>query len=431
MTLEFKIISTIIYNMIDIYLCYRLLNHTLTLRFPKKWILPVYFAIYGIYTGLHIAQETLSSNLFKLSATVFLYAALVLIHSGSLGKRFLWVAGTYLSLALCELIAIPITCFFTHTPFEEIPVTPLPNCIGMTISQILFFLFQTILIRSQYEKKKLFEGFSKEIAVIVLIDFIYLMIIANLFYYNAMVLDVDTAIILSIFVLVLISALSIYLLQKVVKKSEEIMNTNLRLQQAEMEQKLTSDISSVVEDLRSLRHDMNNHMSVLQGLLSVKAYDEVDTYLNSITQELTVANSFYFPENKVLSVLVNSKISKASQLGIPFETDIRTSKTPFSERDLCTLIGNILENAIEAATGHQDPYIYFAMYQNKNQLHIQCDNTYIIEPIFENGKLLTTKENKTTHGIGTQNIRSVAEAYEGTVQFFVDDQFHVEVSIPL
>ena len=154
-------------------------------------------------------------------------------------------------------------------------------------------------------------------------------------------------------------------------------------------------------------------------------------YLNSLTQELSVANNFYFPENKVLSVLLNSKISKATQLGITFETEILTSETPFSERDLCAVIGNILENAIEASSKHTEPYIYFTMYQDKQQLYIQCENTYTTAPVFENGRPLTTKEDKTTHGIGTQNICSIVEAYQGTARFSVDERFHVNISIPL
>lgn len=94
-------------------------------------------------------------------------------------------------------------------------------------------------------------------------------------------------------------------------------------------------------------------------------------------------------------------------------------------------MGNILENAIEASSTHEKPSICFKMYKEENQLHIQCDNTFTTAPIFENGKLITTKENKTTHGIGTQNICSVVEAYHGTIQFSVDEQFHVTITIPL
>lgn len=130
-------------------------------------------------------------------------------------------------------------------------------------------------------------------------------------------------------------------------------------------------------------------------------------------------------------MLLNSKISKASQLGIEFETEILTSKTPFSERDLCAVIGNVLENAIEASSRHPKPYIYFTMYREGKQLHIQCDNTFVTAPVFENGRLLTTKEDKTTHGIGTQNICSIVETYHGTAAFSVDEKFHAAISIPV
>ena len=64
------------------------------------------------------------------------------------------------------------------------------------------------------------------------------------------------------------------------------------MQQIEMEHKQNEDMTIVVNDLRSLRHDMNNHMSVLQGLLAMQEYDDAKNYLSTITEELAVANSF-------------------------------------------------------------------------------------------------------------------------------------------
>lgn len=431
MTFEFKLIASIIFSVIDVYVIYRLLSNKLTFRFSENKVLPAYFVIYALYVLLQVSTTLFPNYPVKLPIMLTFFIALFMIHSGIFYNRLFWVAISFLILALCELVSMPFTSLITHIPFENISQTTSSYFLGMIFSRILFFIVVDYFIRSKYAKKKFFTGFTKEIFVIVLIDFIYLLLISNLFYYESIFLDMDTAITLSILVLIIISVISIYLLQKVMKKSEEIMNTTLKLQQAEMEHKLATDMTSVVENLRSLRHDMNNHMSILQGLLSMKAYDEMEEYLTSITRELSVANSFYFPENKVLSVLLNSKISIASQLGITFDTEIQTSTTPFSERDLCTLIGNIIENAIEASSKHAKPYIYFTMYQEQQHLYIKCDNTYTTAPIFENGKLITTKENKTTHGIGTQNIRSVAEAYQGTIQFTVDEQFHVAISIPV
>lgn len=431
MTFEFEVIAAALFSIIDMYCIYRLLNSKLTFRFSKEKIVSVYVTIYALYVLFQVLMGIFSSYPVKLPLMLTFYFLLFIIYSDAIHTRLFWILITLLILALCELVSCPFVMLITHTSFENISQTKSAYCVGMILSRILLFLAVSYFTRSKYAKRKMFNGFSKEICAIILIDGIYLIVFLSLFYYQSFFIDVDTAITLSLLVLILISALSIYLLQKVMRKSEEIMNTTLKLQQAEMEHKLTSDMTSVVENLRSLRHDMNNHMSILQGLLSVKAYDDMEDYLASLTKELSVANSFYFPENKVLSVLLNSKISKASQLGITFETEILTSETPFSERDLCAVIGNIIENAIEASSIHTNPYIYFTMYRNEQQLHIQCDNTYITKPVFENGRLITSKEDKTTHGIGTQNICSIVEAYHGTTKFSVDERFHVAISIPV
>ena len=339
MTLEFQLPLLIFFSIIDVYAIYYLLSNTLTFRFSKDKTIPVYIGAYIYYILIQIVFVLIHNSPLKIILMFSLWAIFVMIHKDSIYKRLLWTASAYLLMGLCELACMPFTLMITHVPFEEVLQTNSSYCVGMCISRAFLLIIVNILVRSKYGKKKFFKGFTKEIFVIILIDFIYMILISNLYYYNAVVLDMDTTIALSIFVLIIISVISIYLLQKVTRKSDEIMNTTLKLQQAEMEHKLTSDMTSVVENLRSLRHDMNNHMSILQGLLSVKAYDDMADYLNSITQELSVANNFYFPENKVLSVLLNSKISQASQIGITFDTEISTSSTPFSEKDLQYVIG--------------------------------------------------------------------------------------------
>lgn len=417
MSFVFELITASLFGIIDIYCIYRLLNNNLKFRFSREKIVPVYMGIYILYI-LAQALGFFLSYPVKLPLMLLFFILLFVIYSEVFYKKLYWI--------FCVVLLLSTT--FPR----NIPQTMSDYCMEMLLSRILLFistLFVACFSRPNHTKKRSFR--YKEISVIIFIDGFYFSLLFNLYYYHKSSLDTGTSIALSVFVLVVISVLSVYLLQKIAKKSEEIMNTTLKLQQAEIEHKLTSDMTSVVENLRSLRHDMNNHMSILQGLLSVGAYDDMEAYLNSLTQELSVANNFYFTENKVLSVLLNSKISKAAQLGITFETEILTSETPFSERDLCTVIGNVLENAIEASSKHAEPCIYFAMYQEQQQLHIQCDNTYTTAPVFENGRLLTTKEDKATHGIGTQNICSIVEAYHGTVRFSVDERFHVAISIPV
>lgn len=419
---------TIFFTFIDIFIYYRLLNNKLTYRFSRRTLIPAYSTCYIFLLLCTGASEWFPNVPIKILFMLSFFIILFAIYNDVFYKRILWIIVTFFSTTVCELIILPFVLLCTNTSFTSFSDNLRLQIVGTIFSRLLLLIIVEFLVRT---KKKLFDGFMKNFLLIILVDVTYAFIICNLFYINNIYLTTDMAIALSLFVMFVISILALYLLRKITKKSDEIMTTNLKLQQIEMEHKQNQDMAIVVEDLRALRHDMNNHMSILQGLLTMEEYDDAKAYLSTITEELTVANSFVFTDNKVLSVLLNNKISKASQLGITFEPELLTSSTPLSDSDLCAVIGNILENAIEASAQHENPYIYFSMKKANHQLLIQCDNTFTIPPVFEKGNLITTKSNKTYHGIGTKTIRSVVEVYHGTTEFTVDELFHVTILIPL
>ncbi len=419
---------TICLSAIDIIFFYRLLNNKLSYRFPQKFLIVSHFISYILYILCATSMELFPGIPIKMPLLLLFFASLFFMYQDDFLHRILWLIVGYFSLITCELVALPIALIITGNDFGNINEQPLAQIIGMIISRSIFIAIVELIIHT---KKKLFSGFIRDFLLILFVDVIYSVIISCFFYLENIYITTDTAIALSLLVMFLVSALALYLLQKITKKSEEIMTTNLKLQQIEMEHKQNQDMTIVVEDLRTLRHDMNNHMSVLQGLLSMGEYQDAKDYLSTITSELDVANSFVFTDNKVLSVLMNHKASKTRQAGITFDTEIMTSVTPFSDSDLCALLGNILENAIEACAGHEKPYIFFSIKKENGRLLITCDNTFTIPPVFEKGSLVTTKADKAYHGIGTKTIRSIVENYQGTVSFTVDDMFHVRVDTPM
>jgi len=420
------------YSFLNIILFYRLLNNKLTYRFSHRTLIPAYVGLYLFQFTTQYIVDLYPQLPLKLPFTLLFFALIFILYKDSVCKKILWVVTIYFSILACELLVLLIMIILTGLTLNNIVNNPLSQFSATVLTFILLFTVIELLLRT---KKRVVNVFLKEFFLIISIDVIYAFTVISFFYFNHIYLTSEMAITISLCVMFIISFLALYLLHKITKKSDEIMTTNLKLQQIEMEHKQNQDMAIVVEDLRALRHDMNNHMGILQGLLSAQAYDDANAYLATITKELTVANSFTFTENKVLSVLLNNKSSKARQLNIAFDTEILNSSTPFSDRDLCAVIGNILENAIEASSNHTKPYIYFSMRTQKTDtdkhLVIQCDNTYSVTPIFENGNLITTKENKSYHGIGTKTIRSIIENYGGTVDFIADEMFHVTISVPL
>lgn len=423
----FEILTTFVCICLSVFGFYRVLSHKLVHRFEIRnqiggyLIASIFYGLFLISNYLHIPSIAKPVFLLIFSGILFV------LYTDKPFKRIFWIIIPFFLINLAELILLPFALLITRGDLELAINQNVLSTLLSLAAQILLQIFISYMLHTQ---KKVVDVFIREFFLILLVDVAYMILVISFFYFGTATVTVNTAILLSLFVLFLITLLSLFLLRKISIKSEELLNTNLKLQQMEMEHKQNQDISLIVEDLRSLRHDMNNHMSILQGLMSMKEYEEATSYLANISEELSLANSYVFPDNKVLSVLLNNKISKARQLGISFDTELLTSQTPFSDMDLCTILGNIIENAIEASSTHEHPYISLSIRKTKASFVIQCDNTYTVEPIFENGKLKTTKKEKSYHGIGTQNITSTVEKYHGTCQFSVDDQFHVSIQIP-
>ena len=422
----FYIFISYFFNIVDFLAYYVLLSHKLTSRFSKKVQLIAYCITYLLWFSAELSTKMFPNIPLKLLFLLLFFFALLILYKDSLYKKVLWIICTFFIIFLGEIITIPIALLITGSSLQNIAENSVTQVLGLILSRLLIFLIIFFLIRSS---KRISNYFTKEYFVIILVDVLYTLSISTFFYFNNLYLSTDIAITLSIFVMFLISCLALYLLRKITRKSKEIMLTNLKMQQIEMEHKQNEDMAIVVNDLRSLRHDMNNHMSVLQGLLSMQEYDDAKNYLSTITEELAVANSFIFTDNKVLSVMLNNKISKAHQLGITFDTELLTSATPFSDSDLCAVVGNILENAIEASSKHEDPYIHFMMKKTDKQFVIECQNNYVVAPVFEKGNLVTTKSDKSYHGIGTKTIRSIVDSYHGITTFTADDLFCVKIVV--
>ncbi len=415
-------------TLIDFYAYYFFLNHKFTFRFPKKYKILLHILLFAIYLLGYYSADLFPGMPLKGVFLVLFFAGWSILYTSPKYLHIIATISTFFAIVVCELIVIPPVLFLTQKDLSQISNDLFLQTIGTLSSRVLIIIVLHLLLRT---RKRIFSGFIRDYFLIILVCVCYTLTITSLFYNENIYISTDTAIVLSLLVMFLVSALALYLLQKITKKSEEIMTTNLKLQQIEMEHKQNQDMTIVVEDLRTLRHDMNNHMSVLQGLLSMGEYQDAKDYLSTITSELDVANSFVFTDNKVLSVLMNHKAAKARQAGITFDTEIMTSVTPFSDSDLCALLGNILENAIEASTGHENPYIFFSIKKENGRLLITCDNTFTIPPVFEKGTLVTTKADKAYHGIGTKTIRSIVENYQGTVSFAADDMFHIRAEVPL
>lgn len=182
-------------------------------------------------------------------------------------------------------------------------------------------------------------------------------------------------------------------------------------------------------EFRKLKHDLKHKLIFLLELLNNEEYDKLKSYIEDLMdlkslEGFTIAHS----ENSLIDALINYKYETAKQYGIDFQVklDIPVS-FPLANSDLCVILGNALDNAIEANIGSDisNPYISLKMKYDKNNLVIILENSfggYINKN--EKGTVLTRKKDKAYHGIGLISIQNTLIKYRGFMNTEIGDKIY-------
>ena len=177
------------------------------------------------------------------------------------------------------------------------------------------------------------------------------------------------------------------------------------------------EVEKLYSDMRSLRHDMGNHMMTLENLYRKNETEEAENYIKNLSSSLEEFRFRIKSGNPVTDVILEEMRKRAEEKGIAFESDfyfpVNTNVNAF---DVSIILNNSLVNAIEGADGRK-PDIYVLSYRKKNAYLIEVRNSFIGEIVIEEDTGLpeTSKKNKQEHGYGLINIRKVAQKYHGDV----------------
>ena len=182
--------------------------------------------------------------------------------------------------------------------------------------------------------------------------------------------------------------------------------------------------------VRRLRHDLRNHLTVLQGLLEAGESAQALDYLHQMSDSPALQPKGRICENETAQVVLSSKLEELDRRGIPADLAVSLpAKLPMADTDLCALLGNALDNAIEGTSGAAEPRVTVRCKADKGLFMLQVLNP-VGGPV--PADLSTTKPDKTAHGFGLPGMREIAERYHGTLEAGVrDGRFELVICFPL
>lgn len=248
---------------------------------------------------------------------------------------------------------------------------------------------------------------------------------------------INHLVLVNVFFLIMLLSLLVYI-YLLGKSKEENTQYLKREKQHELEEQQYNILLSTTESLRALKHDVNHHLSIVKSLAEHGEIEKLQEYVNSYNLELEKSNLLLATGNTAIDCLVSSKLSYAKQLNIPVQYSIVIPTVfPMDNVSLSSVIGNLLDNAIESSirsinsTENFEPWInfYIKPFQDMMILHIENSFDGILKRDAKQNFLSLKKE--LNHGIGLKRVSELVSENNGMMTIFTEQKiFSVHIILP-
>ena len=193
------------------------------------------------------------------------------------------------------------------------------------------------------------------------------------------------------------------------------------------------EVENMYRQIRGWRHDYRNHIQVMKAYAAGGDLEAIRRYLDELDYDLTTVDTTIKTGNPMTDAILNSKISLAKSRGIQVIADAHIPvKLKLSEIDLCCIIGNLFDNAIEASAGLPEDQRLIRVYMDmKNtQLYISFTNFTAGKKMKKvSGRFASSKGEG--HGFGLVRIDTIVERLDGYISRNSEDgAFTTEVLLP-
>ncbi len=193
------------------------------------------------------------------------------------------------------------------------------------------------------------------------------------------------------------------------------------------------EVDNMYQQMRGWRHDYRNHIQTMKAYAASGDWDAIRQYLDLLDEDLTTVDTVIKTGNPMTDAILNSKISLAKSKNIPVVADAHIPlKLRSSELDLCCIIGNLFDNAIEASLKlpEKERMIRVYMDMKNTQLYISFTNFTAQGKLKKQGNLFRSTKGE-GHGFGLVRIDAIVERLDGYISRNSEEgAFTTEILLP-
>ena len=245
-----------------------------------------------------------------------------------------------------------------------------------------------------------------------------LLLIAHEIYINHLPLNTLFGTPIHLIVILAATALLIIVYSNTYMKEKQRSEAYANELEAHMRQQAyyVQTLEQLLSTLKSERHDFNNHLSVIHGLLEGGETHQAAEYTAKLVRNAVEYQTIVFVPYAAVRAIINHKLSVARQNGVALKLDVNLPEgLAIHEFDLAAILGNLLDNAMEACALLTDiaPYISLTLRYKPNYIVLRIANPYCEEAEQARHE---NREEPENHGFGLKNVRYIVEKHNGFME---------------
>jgi len=221
---------------------------------------------------------------------------------------------------------------------------------------------------------------------------------------------------------VMVVIILIMLYQNIKAAQEEKLADNLLSTQIDNMKRHIGQVENLYQDIRSMKHDMTNHVLTLERLYAGNETKEAEDYVSDLKAALIETVGEVRSGNPVTDVILQEWKTEAEKKNINFKCDLHyPTGSNINAFDVSVILNNALQNAVENVGGSETLHISILSYRRNNAYMIEISNSFSgsLQWNTESGLPITSKGDTGSHGYGLNNIRRIAVKYFGDIDFAV------------
>lgn len=356
---------------------------------------------------------------------IYIYSLINL--KGTFMQKMFWSIFVMLLIMGITIVVLSIEgCIIGKGYLDLVIQKDLYRFVGVVVIQIVLFYLTRFMIK-RTKKDSTYSLKWNEWFVLLIIPVIS---IFTMSFVSLIIINIEEQLspmqhifsILSILGILMTNSLVYVLYVNMQKDHAKQLEYSILQQAFKSQEKSVEETKILYQSVRSIRHDLKQHFQVALTMLHSGKINEAVDYMEKYNDTvLDGISNKVFCDNDVVNYIINSKSKICSDRHIKIYIYIANEIPEFSDLDLCVLLGNALDNAIEGVSGEGNNEIYLELRNVDNFFMISVKNTIINSVLEDNPNLISKKNEKEVHGLGILSMKEVVQKYNGSIEFYESD----------